>query len=63
MIWVTAKLTDVSRRQTARPSRASGSDWADRALAAQVTTGLAIGTLLDGRGRGGGRCGGGAGSR
>ena len=43
MIWATAKLTDVSRRQTARPSRASGSGRADRTLAAQVTTGLAIG--------------------
>jgi hypothetical protein len=50
MIWLTAKLTDVSRRQTARPSRASGSGWADRAVAAQVTTGLAMRTLLDGRG-------------
>ena len=33
MIWTTAKLTEVSRRQTARPSRASGSGSARRATA------------------------------
>ena len=43
MIWVTAKLTDVSRRQTARPRRLSGFDPASRAVAAQVTEGVAIG--------------------
>ncbi|HEV8546860.1 MAG TPA: hypothetical protein VGQ64_11240 [Candidatus Limnocylindrales bacterium] len=43
MIWATAKLTDVSRRQTTRPRRLSGFGLASRAEAAQVTEGLAIG--------------------
>jgi hypothetical protein len=58
MIWTTAKLTDVSSRQTARPSRAGGFSPGARVLA-RVATGLAIGRLLAGsRGRGGGPLGG-----
>ena len=42
MIWTTAKLTDVSRRQTARPSRATGFSSGARARV-RVAAGLAIG--------------------
>jgi hypothetical protein len=43
MIWATAKLTDVRRRQTPRPSRLSGFRSASRAEAAHVTDGVTIG--------------------
>jgi hypothetical protein len=40
MIWVTAKLTEVNNRRTARPSRSKTSGWGGRADSAQVVAGL-----------------------
>src|SRR5215208_426285 len=51
MIWATAKLTDVSSAQIARPRRAAGFGSAGRARAARVTAGLEMVALLDRRGR------------
>ena len=62
MIWATAKLTEVSRRQMARPSRAGGSSSGARARA-RVAAGLAIGLLLARGRRRVGRCRRGGGGR
>src|SRR5688500_9320266 len=51
MIWVTAKLTEVSSRHTAQPSRASGSGLLEAIPGARVAARFAIGSALDGRRR------------
>ena len=42
MIWTTAKSTEVSRRQIARPTRARGFDGAGRVMAAGTAVRVAM---------------------